>query len=54
MWSSPNLRQESVQALDQASVIFDFPERQRPTNLVNCMGCDAIPATNNTELLTYG
>lgn len=41
------LRQEYVQALDQASVIFDFLERHWP-KLVNCIGCDTIPATNNT------
>ena len=51
MWSSPNLRQEYVQALDQPRVNLAFPERQWP-KLVNCIGCDAIPATNNTELLT--
>ena len=41
------LRQEYIQALDEASVIFDFLERHWP-KLVNCIGCDTIPATNNT------
>jgi hypothetical protein len=51
MWSSPNLRQEYVQTLDQARVNFAFPERQWP-KLINCIGDDAIPTTNNTELST--
>jgi transposase-like protein len=41
------LRQEYVQALDQARVIFDFLERHWP-KLVNSIGNDTIPATNNT------
>ena len=41
------LRPEYVQALDEAYVIFDFLERHWP-KLVNCIGCKAIPATNNT------
>ena len=41
------LRQEYIQALDEASVIFDFLERHWP-KLVNSIGNDTIPATNNT------
>ena len=41
------LRQEYVQALDEARVIFDFLERHWPKH-ANSIGNDTIPATNNT------
>ena len=41
------LRPDYVQALPEASVIFDFLERHWP-KLVNSIGSDTIPTTNNT------
>jgi transposase-like protein len=41
------LRQDYVQTLPQAAVIFDFLERHRP-RLANSIGSSVIPATNNT------
>lgn len=41
------LRPDYVQALPEASVIFDFLQRHWP-KLANSIGSDTIPATNNT------
>jgi transposase-like protein len=41
------LRQDYVQALPEAAVIFDFLERHWP-KLANSIGASTIPATNNT------
>ncbi len=41
------LRPDYVQAVPQASTIFDFLQRHWP-KLANSIGSDTIPATNNT------